>query len=304
MNSFGIPLELKVKMLNVAKCELDSAWNYFDLISHFPRIYLITSGEGYIYPNNQEIKLEPGFLYLIPSNIPCTYTCSESLSQYYLHFTVEMTEQLNIFDIYPYHFKTLAGENDIRLFERLIEINPDAALRVADPAVYQVKNWINSNADNSSISQHIETNGLILQLFSRFLESNTPANSFTTNPMNRFRETMDFIRNNIEKEISINELATRTKMSNDHFTRSFKKETGTTPLDYINRKRIEKAQLLLVVTNLSINEILTKTGFNSASYFIRSFKTTTGLTPLEYRKFHHVLHAKFYSNDPKKHPEE
>ncbi len=297
MNSFGIPIDLKVKLLNVASCELDSSWNYHGLVSHFPRIYLITRGEGYIFPNNQKIRLEPGKLYLIPSQIPCSYACPESLSQYYLHFTVELTEQLNIFDIYPYSFSSFASENDLRLFERLIEINPDSALRVLDPAVYQIKNWVNSPGDNSSISQHIETNGLILQLFSRFLKNDTPANSFTTKPGSRFNEILAFIRNNLEKEISINGLASRLKMSPDHFTRLFRKETGAGPVEYIIQKRIEKAQLLLVVTNLSVNEILVKTGFNSASYFIRIFKTINGLTPLEYRKFHHLLHAKFYSNE-------
>lgn len=300
MNSFGIPFDLKVKLLNVAKCELDTSWNYCDLVSHFPRIYLIESGEGYIYPNNTEIKLEPGFLYLIPSNIPCSYTCPQSLIQYYLHFMPELNDQLNIFDIYPYHFKVEACKNDFRLFDHLIEINPEAALRVSDPSVYQIKNWVNSTSDNSSISQHIETNGIIFQLFSRFLKNDTPANAFNTNPVSRFSEILTYIRNNLDKEISIGMLASKSKLSPDHFTRLFRKETGVGPVEYIIQKRIEKVQLLLVVTNLSVNEILVKTGFNSASYFIRIFKAFNGLTPLEYRKFHHVLHAKFYSNNPKK----
>lgn len=299
MNSFGIPIDLKVKLLNTAKCELDSSWNYFDLVSHFPRIYLINSGEGYIYPNNLKIKLEPGFLYLIPSDIPCSYTCPVSLNQYYLHFTIELTDQLNIFDIYPYHFKAEAHEKDFQLFDRLIELNPSTGLSVIDPAVYQSKNWVNTTVDNSSISQHIETNGIIFQLFSRFLSTETPANSFTTNSSNRFKDTLVFIQKNIDKNISIKELSSKTQMSNDHFTRSFKREIGTNPLEYINQKRIEKAKLLLVVTSLSVNEILFRVGINSASYFTRIFKTATGLSPLEYRKFHQLLHSMFYTNDLK-----
>jgi AraC family transcriptional regulator len=300
MNSSGIPFDLKVKLLNVSKCELDSSWNYLDLVSHFPRIYLIECGEGYIYPNNQKIKLESGFLYIIPSNIPCSYTCPESLTQYYLHFMPELTDHLNIFDIYPYHFKVEACKNDFCLFDRLIEINPEAALRVSDPAVYHIKSWVNNTSKNISISHHVETSGLIMQLFSRFLKNDTPGSAFNTRPVSRFREVQTFIRKNIDKNISINELAAMFQVSPDHFTRAFKKETGHKPLEYINQKRIEKAQLLLVVSSLTVNEILVKTGFNSASYFIRIFKSVTGLTPLEYRKFHQKLHAEFYWNEPKK----
>lgn len=296
MNAPGISFDLKEKLLNAAKSELDPRWNYYDLTSPFSRIYLITSGEAYIFPNNQKIRLEPGFLYLIPAYIPCSYNCPESFVQYYLHFTAELADELNIFDIYAFEFKAVANKKDTELFDRLLEINPETGLRVVDPAVYQAKSWLNKTDENPSVALLIETKGIILQLLSRFLHADKPANAQKSNVSSRFKDILLFIRNNIDKNISINELSVLAQMSNDHFTRSFKKETGTAPLEYINQKRIEKAQLLLVVTNLSVNEILVKTGFNSASYFIRVFKTTTGLTPLEYRKFHHVLHAKLYSN--------
>ena len=297
MNSPDLSFDLKVKLLNAAKSELDTRWNYYDLTSPFSRIYLITGGEGYIYPNNQKIKLEPGFLYLIPAYIPCSYSCPGSLIQYYLHFTAELADELNIFDIYTFHFKAIATEKEVQSFDRLLEINPETGLRVVDPAVYQSKSWLNKTDENPSVALLIETKGIILQLLSRFLGTETPANSFMTNTSNRFKETLAFIQNNIDKNISIGELSGQSQMSNDHFTRSFKREIGTTPLEYINQKRIEKAQLLLVVTSLPVNDILVKTGFNSASYFSRIFKTATGLTPLEYRKFHQQLHSKLYSND-------
>lgn len=297
MNAPDISFDLKVKLLNAAKSELDTRWNYHDLTSPFSRIYLITSGEGSIYPNNQKIRLEPGFLYLIPGYVPCSYTCPESLTQYYLHFTAELADQLNIFDIYPFQFKAVASKKDTELFDRLLEINPETGLRVVDPAVYQAKSWLNKTAENSSVALLIETKGIILQLLSRFLHVEKPEDVQKINATSRFKDILSFIRNNIDKNISINELSAKTQMSNDHFTRSFKKEIGTTPLEYINQKRIEKAQLLLVVTSFTVNEILVKTGFNSASYFCRIFKTITGQAPLDYRKFHQQLHSKLYSNE-------
>jgi AraC-like DNA-binding protein len=297
VNSPDLSLDLKVKLLNAAKSELDPRWNYYDLTSPFSRIYLITSGEAYIFPNNQKIRLEPGFLYLIPAYIPCSYNCPESFIQYYLHFTAELADQLNIFDIYPFQFKAVASKKDTELFDRLLEINPETGLRVVDPAVYLAKSWLNKTHENPSVALLLETKGIILQLLSRFLQPYNPDDAQTINASSRFKDILLFIRNNIDKNISINELSVRAQLSNDHFTRSFKKETGIAPLEYINQKRIEKAQLLLVVTSLPMNEILVKTGFNSASYFSRFFKKTTGQTPLDYRKSHQQLHSKLYSND-------
>jgi AraC family transcriptional regulator len=281
---FNVPFVLNSNLLNAAKCLLDISWHYCDVISPFSRIYLITQGEGFIYPNNQKILLEPGFLYLIPSYVTCSYICSGSLYQYYLHFTHEANDGLNIYDLCPVLYKTKAFENDTLLFERLLELNPEIELRVADPVLYQQKAWLNKEGKYHSMSQYLETTGIIYQFLSRFFtvgpfDGNNPVDTH-----NRFRQILAFIQQHIDKEMIISELACMACLSSDHFTRTFKKVIGLTPLDYINLKRVEKAQLLLVTTNLPMKEILEKTGFNSASYFNRIFKRITGVTPMVYRK--------------------
>lgn len=284
MLPFNVPLFFNINLLNAAKCLLDASWHYSDVTSPFSRIYLITQGSGFIYPNNQKILLEPGYLYLIPSYVTCSYTCSGSLYQYYLHFIHEPSEGLNIYDLCPVFYKTKANENDSLLFERLLELNPEIELRVSDPALYQQKTWLNKEGKYNSIPQYLETTGIIYQLFSRFFNTDLAGDNKPIDTHSRFRHILAFIQQNIDKEIVISELACKACLSSDHFTRVFKKIIGLTPLDYINLKRVEKAQLLLVTTDLPLKEILVKTGFNSASYFTRIFKNVTGLTPLAYRK--------------------
>lgn len=289
MSQFNVPLGLHISLLNAAKCQLDSTWHYCDVTSPFSRIYLITQGEGYIYPNNQKTLLEPGYLYIIPSYLTCSYTCSDSLTQYYLHFTQELNDGLNIFDLCPVVYKIKANDTDIILFERLLELNPEIGLRISDPALYQQKSWLNKSVSYSSIAQYLETLGIIYQLFSRFFNSNLLSQYSTTNITHRYSQTLAFIQQNLDKEISIKELADKACLSSDHFTRSFKKSVGIAPLDYVNQKRVEKAQLLLATTNLPLKEVLVKTGFNSASYFNRIFRKLTGSTPLGYRKSQHIF---------------
>ena len=92
-----------------------------------------------------------------------------------------------------------------------------------------------------------------------------------------------YIRNHLEQNISVDELACIACFSKDHFSRVFKTITGLSPCDYIISKRIERAQFLLLATDLSLNQILDQTGFRSASYFSRIFRKQTTYSPKQYR---------------------
>jgi YesN/AraC family two-component response regulator len=73
-------------------------------------------------------------------------------------------------------------------------------------------------------------------------------------------------------------------LTKDHLIRLFKKQMGCTPAKYINQKKIEKAQLIILMENISLKNVAYKLGFENISYFIRLFKKITGETPSTYRK--------------------
>lgn len=56
------------------------------------------------------------------------------------------------------------------------------------------------------------------------------------------------------------------------------------PIKYINMKKIEKAQILLLTTNMTQNKICDETGFNNLPYFYRVFQKQTGSTPAKFRR--------------------
>ena len=87
--------------------------------------------------------------------------------------------------------------------------------------------------------------------------------------------------------IELGVLAEKSGLSKDHFIRLFKKETGDTPLRYIIRKKIEKAQLILITDDMSIKNVALNLAFEDYSYFNRLFKKITGVTPQEYRTSYH-----------------
>jgi len=63
----------------------------------------------------------------------------------------------------------------------------------------------------------------------------------------------------------------------------FQKLTGSTPMEYLGRLRMERAKTLLRETDIKVIDIAFECGFNSSQYFANTFKATTGMTPSEYR---------------------
>jgi len=95
---------------------------------------------------------------------------------------------------------------------------------------------------------------------------------------------VEYMNQNYGEKLSNNELAQIVNMSPSHFIRTFKKEIGLSPMDYLIRVRIDKAKQLLRTNTKSITEVSLQCGFNSASHFSSSFARHTGMTPSGYQK--------------------
>lgn len=95
---------------------------------------------------------------------------------------------------------------------------------------------------------------------------------------------LSFINQHIYEDIDIDRLADMACINKYYLIRLFKQECGMSPMRYINKKKIECSQLLLLTSNKPVKEVAYATGFNDQSYFIRLFKKLVGATPLEYRQ--------------------
>ncbi|HZI55002.1 MAG TPA: AraC family transcriptional regulator [Chitinophagaceae bacterium] len=96
-------------------------------------------------------------------------------------------------------------------------------------------------------------------------------------------KSIAFMKNNIHKQLSVEEIATQFHYSPSHYTALFKKKTGLSPIDYFIRMKIHYACQLLTQRELIIKEIADKIGYEDPYYFSRIFKKVTGKSPAQYK---------------------
>lgn len=113
----------------------------------------------------------------------------------------------------------------------------------------------------------------------RLLIDNASAHEDT----NRLAYIINYIRLNLHEALTVEQLSRVACMSQSNFFRCFKNEFGFSPIDFINKERIQFAAGLLRNSRKSATDVCFESGFNNISYFSRLFKRYTGLSPKQYQ---------------------
>ena len=275
-------------LLNTDHVKLGAKWNYKNVISPYHRIYYIDEGDGEIADIENKHKLEAGYLYIIPSFTLCNLTCQNYLSQYFVQFFEESSDGVSLFANNRSVFKVKAKEIDIINFQRLLVINPGRGINRSDnPKIYEKNIYYREYQElnnQQNMADFLETQGLLLQLVSRFATPNVFKQKEVKYIPVKILESISFVSVNLHSPLSVTFLAERANLNPEYFSRLFQEYTGTRPLMYINEKRIERAQYLIVTSQTSYSEIAEQTGFTSLSHFSRTFKNITGISPRAYKK--------------------
>lgn len=103
-------------------------------------------------------------------------------------------------------------------------------------------------------------------------------------PIHQLRKVEDYIADQLAEEISVDRLARLVELSASHFAHAFKEATGTTPLQFLTRQRITRAQQLMRETSHSLIEVGLEVGYTSPSHFAQVFRRVVGVTPTDFRK--------------------
>ncbi len=99
----------------------------------------------------------------------------------------------------------------------------------------------------------------------------------------------DFMEANLHKSVGVGDIASVACFSPFHFLRSFKQVFHETPHQYLTRRRIERAQDLLLQTEMSVTNICLDVGFESLGSFSTLFRRYSGVSPERYRSQNRIL---------------
>lgn len=279
-------INLDFTLLNVGYSEPNKKWNWDKVCSPFARIYYVTDGEAQIRMGDKKYLLHPNKLYLIPPFTLHNNVCDNIFKHYYIHFYEKTKNKESIFDRYYFPLEIDATPLHLQLVKLLLTNNPERYLREIDPQVYDnaptISRYIADNI-NTPFYTVMEMKGILYQLMSGFFKL---SNSKSTDKDRRVVKCLQYIHENINYNLTVAQLAEIACVSKDHLIRIFKSNTKYTPLQYVNLKKIEQAQLLLISSTKSINDIANLLSIENISYFNRLFKQHTEFTPSEFREKH------------------
>lgn len=100
----------------------------------------------------------------------------------------------------------------------------------------------------------------------------------------RMKRMLRFIQTNLERELTVSEIAASASLSASECLRCFHSVIGVTPMQYVKQLRLQRAAQLLAATDWTVAEIGAQCGFQEMSYFTKAFKALRGQTPTAYRQ--------------------
>ena len=163
----------------------------------------------------------------------------------------------------------------------------EPTLRTGKPLIDKVYGYV---ADMSTALNRVsvfpvrDTQGSVIGLMSSHYRARSCESA--PNWYDAMKESIAFVAENYAADLSVADLARRANLSESQFARIFRRQTETSPAQYIVQTRINAARTLLETTDKLLTDIAAETGFYDHAHFVKTFKRIVGTTPSRYRKQH------------------
>ena len=281
----NIPVEsLNLITLNVGFARHHADWNWQGVSSPFTRFFLVAEGRAWLHLPEGRVELRPGYAYIVPAYTQHSYECDGEFALYYLHVYEGFKNITDVFDIYEFPTEVKADALCEALFASVCRAYPDAGLPASNPLSYDNGSSLRDlvgRYGELSLHERMELRAFSLMIFARFLSQARPR---VWTQDERIMRTLRYIGDHLNEHIGMDDLAAVSCVAKSYLIRLFASALHVSPIRYVNRKKIERAQLMLMTESVQVKEVAYRLGFDDHSYFIRLFRQIAGLTPNEYRR--------------------
>lgn len=221
-----------------------------------------TEGTGIIIVNGQKQNIKENTLLIIPPFLAHIYS-SDTKKPWYIywcHFNGQIAEYY------------LNPNNKDSLTISSIVVNKLPLITGFFESIFNV---LNSGYSTNNLIYSAQTfNHILATIF--FKETAQKGKNY-------INETISYMKENLNKNISLDKLADQNNLSKSQFNKLFKEKTSFSPIDYFIRLKIQQACKYLDLTDLQINQIAARLAYNDPYYFSRVFKKIMGISPRAYR---------------------
>ncbi len=229
------------------------------------KFYYIKEGRCSFCINDENYDGVAGRVFLIPAGIPHSY-CNDKTGVFSAYQV--------FFDIYP---------NNIGIFNLM-----DLPFFVEAKDDNHMKFFFNEYVeyiDRERVADILHIKSCLIEIIKKYMILAECDGLLVKNSKNKvFNRIIDYIDENVDKNMSNEELAEKFHFHPNHLIRVFKKETGQTLAKYIKLRKMETAKQLIEETAFNLNEIMIKVGIDDAAHFSKTFKSVYGVSPKIYRQ--------------------
>lgn len=237
-------------------------------------LFYCVQGKGYYTLDGHTFTLNPNQYVIVPAtDKPLVYwsDTEDPWSIYWVHFTSDALQAFNrAYHIVPEQGPQYIPHNEkgIRIWEEMYE-NLSRG--------YSPENLINTNL-------------CLYHLIATFVFSQQQNQNSSSPEKAIIRETIDYMKNNLDKTIRIEDFADLNKYSVSHFSKLFRLTTGMSPIEYFIHLKMQKACQLLYTEDSRVKQIAALLGYDDPYYFSRLFKKYMNTSPGTYRKSVRKIH--------------
>ena len=237
-------------------------------ISQYVFIYCY-EGSGWYQLNGKKYQVKANEYFVLPKDVPHSYGANddEPWTIYWIHFKGKLA---------PYFCPSTFQP---------IEIKPGVHSRISNriDMFEEILHTLGMGYSNENLLYACSIFYHYLGTL-RYLQQYREAVPQDSDEVDIITETIHYMKENIEKRLTLKDLADHSGYSTSHFSALFSQRTGYAPSMYFNLLKIQQACFLLDFTDIRINQVCYKIGIEDPYYFSRLFTKLMGVSPRDYKK--------------------